>query len=266
MVDETFIHPTAIIEKGAEIGARVSIGAYSIIGANVKIGDDCFIEPHVVINGHTEIDERNTFHSFSSIGATPQDLSYKGEPTRVQIGKNNVFREFVSISRGTMKQDQITQIGNDGVFMAYVHLGHDVQIGNGVRIVNACNLAGHVKIDDGAILSGGTNVSQFVTIGKGAFIGGSSGIDRDIPCYTTAYGNRVKLKGINIVGIRRLGFDKPAVSEVVEFFRTMEASALSPRAFVEQKEILVEFSENKIIKQMIEFIMNSKIGIAPFMS
>lgn len=265
-MENSDIHPTTIIEDGAIIHENCKIGPFCSIGPNVEIGPHTHLQSHVIIDGHTKVGSHNMFHSFTTVGSTPQDLSYKGEPTRVEIGNHNIFREFVSISRGTLKQDQVTKVGDHSIFMAYVHLGHDVTIGNNVRIVNACNLAGHVHVMDNAIISGGTNISQFVTIGKGAFLGGGSGVDRDIPCYTTAYGNRVKLKGINIVGIKRMGHEKHVVSEVVEFFRTMEASALSPRAFIEQDVIQEEFRPNPIIKEMMDFITLSDIGIAPFMS
>ncbi|MCB9091274.1 MAG: acyl-ACP--UDP-N-acetylglucosamine O-acyltransferase [Halobacteriovoraceae bacterium] len=260
------IHPTAVISDGAVIGEETIVGPYCFIGPNVKIGNECQFHSHVVVDGHTTIGNKNSFSPYTTVGTAPQDISYQGEPTRVEIGDNNVFREFVSINRGTLKQDQVTIIGNNNLVMAYCHFGHDVRIDNNIRVVNACNLAGHVHIQDNAILSGITNISQFITVGRGAFIGGGSTIDRDIPCYSTAYGNRIKLKGINIIGLKRMGISKQEISEVVDFYRSMEASALSPKTFIESEEAMKEYTGNSIVQEIVGFIKNSKIGIPPFMS
>ncbi|EQC48941.1 acyl-[acyl-carrier-protein]-UDP-N-acetylglucosamine O-acyltransferase [Bacteriovorax sp. BSW11_IV] len=258
------IHPTAFVHEGAKLGENVEVGAYSVIGPNVEVGNNTKIYSHVLIEGHTTIGENNKFFQFCSIGAEPQDLSYKGEPTKTVIGDNNVFREYVSVHRGTLKDNQITKIGSNCLLMAKAHVGHDAIVGNNVILVNSCNLAGHVKIGDRSILGGGTNISQFVTLGRGSYIGGASAIDRDIPDFCTAYGNRVKLKGINIIGLRRQGYDKAVISEFVDFYRTMESSALSPRAFVDHEELMEEYKGNELVTEMREFIRKSEIGIAPF--
>lgn len=258
------IHETAIVSPEAKIGKNVEIGAFSLIGPNVVIGDDCKIFHHVTIEGHTTVGKNNTFYQYCSIGANPQDLSYKDEPTRVVIGDNNVFREFVSIHKGTKKDREETTIGNDNFLMSYVHLGHDVVFGSNCIIANSTNFAGHVKVGDRVIIGGGTNVSQFITIGRGAYLGGASAVDRDIPIFGTAYGNRCKLKGINIIGLRRQGYAKKLISELVDFYRTMEASPLSPRAFIDHPENLEEFQGNELIDEMCEGIRKSEVGIAPF--
>lgn len=265
-MENSFIHKTAVIESGAKIGKNVYIGPYSVIGPHVELGDDCHLKSHVVLAGHTKIGQRNTFHSFSAIGGEPQDLSYKNEDTRVIIGNDNVFREFISINRGTLKQDGETIVGNNCLLMAYVHLGHDVVLGDNVIMANSCNIAGHVKLGNRVYLGGGTNISQFVSLGDGAYIGGGSGIDRDIPDYCTAYGNRVRLKGINIIGLKRQGYQKVEISELVDFYRTMEASTLSPRAFSENKKNWLDYQENRLVLILVDFITKSKMGIAPFMS
>jgi UDP-N-acetylglucosamine acyltransferase len=257
-------HPTAIIYPGSEIDSEVKIGPFSIIGPYVKIGKGSVLHSHVNIEGHTTIGENNQFFPFCSIGGPPQDLSYKGEPTKVEIGNNNIFREYVSINRGTLKENQLTKIGNNILLMSYVHLGHDVCMGDFCVIANSVNIAGHVKIGERCIIGGGTNIGQFVTLGKGAYIGGGSAIDKDVPLFCTAVGNRVRLKGINIIGLRRQGFGKNIISEVVDFFRQMEASALSPRTFITRIEVIEEFKDNEIIKEMIASIEKSEIGIAPF--
>ena len=260
------IHQSAIIHESAQVAEDVEIGPYCIIGPNVKLGKGSKLMSHVVLDGHTTIGDNNVFFPFCSIGAPPQDLTYKDEPTQVIIGDNNIFREYVSVHRGTLKQDQITQIGSNSLFMAYVHFGHDVTIGSHVVIANSVNLAGHVSIGDRCIIGGATSVSQFVSLGEGSYIGGGSACDRDVPMHCTAYGNRIKLKGINIIGLKRMGIEKQAISEVVDFYRSMESSALSPRAFINHPEFMEDFEGNEIITKIRKFIEKSEIGIAPFMA
>lgn len=260
------IHDLALIDPQAKIGNDVEIGPFSIIGPNVTIGDGTKIHSHVKIEGHTTIGEKNEFFSFCTIGAPPQDMTYKGEPTETIIGNENIFREYVSIHRGTLKDRSKTTIGNKSLFMSYVHLGHDVDFGSNCIIANSTNFAGHVKVGDKVIIGGGCNISQFVSLGKGAYLGGASAIDRDIPTFCTAYGNRVRLKGINIIGLRRNGYSKQVITEVVDFYRMMEANPLSPRAFVDHKELMEEFQNNEVIDQMVDEIRRSEVGIAPFMS
>lgn len=259
------IHSLSTVHPEAQIAGNVKIGPFCVIGPNVKIGEGCVLQSHVVIEGHTTIGKNNKFSQFCSIGAPPQDSSYKGEPTETIIGDNNNFREYVSIHRGTLKQDKKTIVGNNGFYMAYVHIAHDCTIGNNVTFANAVGCAGHVVIGDRVIIGGNSGISQFVSIGKGAYLGGGSAIDRDIPNYCTAYGNRIRLKGINIIGLKRNGFSKQEVSEVVDFYRTMESSALAPRAFVEHAELMEEFKSNPIVLEIAAFIRKSEIGIAPFM-
>ncbi len=267
-MSKPLIHPTAIIEEGAEIGKNVKIGPYTIVGPNVKIGDGCDIHSHVKLDGHLTMGENNTVYHCCLIGASPQDLSYRGELTRVIIGSGNTFREFASIHRGTLKEKGETIIGNDSLLMAYVHLAHDVVLGDKCVLANSVNLAGHVKIGNRVIVGGGTNIAQFCRLGNGAYIGGASAIDRDIPHFCTAVGNRIKLKGVNIIGMRRQGFEKNVITEVVDFYRIMESElesfAIGPRSFVDKKEIIDEFKHNETIMNMVAFIKESKIGIANF--
>jgi len=265
-MSSTSIHPTAIVHPEAKLGENVSVGAFSIIGPQVEIGDNTKIGSHCVFDGVVKVGKNNTFFQFASIGAAPQDLSYKGEPTRVEIGDNNMFREYLSVHRGTLKQDQVTKIGSNCLFMSYVHVGHDGTVGDNVILVNSVHLAGHVNIGDRVIIGGASSVSQFVTLGTGAYIGGASALDRDIPPFCTAYGNRIRLKGINIIGLRRRGFARNEISELVDFFRIMESSAFSPRAFVEHPESVEEFKNNQLITDLCTFIRNSEIGVAPFMT
>lgn len=258
------VHPSSLVHPDAKLHPSVKVGPFSIIGPHVEMDEGCEVMSHSVIEGHTKIGKNNKFFAFCSIGAPAQDLTYKGEPTRVEIGNNNVFREYVSIHKGTLKENQITIVKNNCFLMAHVHLGHDVIVGDNCIFANSVNLAGHVKIGDRVIIGGGTNVSQFVTLGRGAYIGGASAIDRDVPVFCTGLGNRLHLKGINIIGLRRLGVAKASITEIVDFYRLMEASALSPRAFVERAELMEEFKSNEIVQEMAAQIRSSEIGIAPF--
>lgn len=260
------IHPSSIVDPAAKLHETVKVGPFCIIGPHVEIGANTNLLSHVVIDGRTKIGENNLFYQGTSIGAPPQDTSYKGEPTEVEIGDHNVFRECVSVHRGTMKEIGITKIGHHNLLMAYVHVGHDVVVGDHCTFANSTNFAGHVKVGDRVIIGGGTQIQQFVTLGKGAYIGGASAIDRDIPMFCTAMGNRVYLKGINIIGMKRQGFTKQEITEVVDFYRTMESSKLSPRAFIEHDEYMIDFQENRLVKELLEQIRKSEIGIAPFNS
>lgn len=258
------IHPSSIISSGAKIHETVKIGPFCIVGANVEIGANTVLHSHIVVDGHTTIGEGNKFFQGCSIGAPPQDNSYKGEPTRTVIGNNNTFREYVSVHRGTLKENHITQIGDNCLLMAYVHIGHDVAMGNNCTIANSTNFAGHVKVGDRVIIGGGSQVQQFVSLGRGSYIGGATALDRDIPSFCTAIGNRAHLKGINIIGMKRQGYTKQEISEVVDFLRTIESSNISPRSFVENAEYMAEFKDNRVVIEMVDQIRKSEIGIAPF--
>lgn len=260
------IHPTVVIHETAKIGKNVKMGPYCVVGANVVIGDDNIFHSHVVVDNHTTIGNGNTFFQFGSIGADPQDYTYKGEDTKLTIGNNNVFREFVTLNRGTLKEDGITSIGDGSLFMAYVHIGHDSRIGSYCTIANSCNIAGHVHIKDHAKIGGATSVSQFVKIGFEAYIGGASAINKDVPSYCTAYGNRVTLRGINIIGMRKHNIDRKDISKVVDFFRTMEASGFAPATFIDNKELMSEYENCAPIEEMCAEISDSKVGAAPFAS
>lgn len=260
------IHPTAIVSEGANLHKSVKVGPYSIIGPQVTLAEGCVVHSHVVLDGNTTVGKNNEFFQFGSIGAPPQDLTYKDEDTKVVIGDNNVFREYVSIHRGTTKENYVTTIGNNNLLMAHAHIGHDVVLGNNCIIVNSANIAGHVRIHDRVILGGASSIAQFSTLGRGAYIGGATAIDKDIPPFCTAVGIRARLKGINIIGLRRAGYSKEEISEVVDFFRVMESSTFAPRAFVEHKELYEDFKDNILVKEMVEMIGCSEVGIAPFMS
>lgn len=262
----TTIHPTSLVSESAVIGENVFIGPFCFIGDNVKIGDNTRLHSHVTVDGHTTIGKNNEFFQFCSIGAAPQDKTYKGEPTETIIGDNNLFREGCSVHRATTKQNHVTKIGNNNYFMTNIHIAHDCELGNNITLASGCMVAGHVHLGDFVQMGGQCGATPFVTVGRGAFIGGASAIDRDIPQFCTAFGNRIKLKGINIVGLKRRGFSKEVISEVVDFYRIMESSALSPRAFVSHPENMDEYKGNEVIKEIADFIRKSEIGLPPFVS
>ncbi len=258
------IHPSSIVDPSAKLHETVVVGPFCIVGANVEIGANTILHSHVVVDGHTTIGEGNQFYQGCSVGAPPQDYSYKGEPTKTIIGNNNTFREYCTIHRGTLKENLVTTVGSNSLFMAFVHIGHDAHIGNNLTVANSCNFAGHVRIGDRVIIGGGTNIQQFCSLGRGAYIGGATAIDRDIPSFCTAMGIRAHLKGVNIIGLKRHGYSKQEISEVVDFIRTMETSNISPRSFVENAEKMTEYKDNKVVQEIAEQIRKSEIGIAPF--
>ncbi len=211
------IHPSAQIHPDAQIDPSVEVGPWCSIGPKVKIGRNTRLMSHVVIDGWTEIGEENTLFPFSVLGAVPQDLKYKGEPTRLVIGHHNTIREGVTLNLGTAQGGGVTQMGDHNLIMAYTHLGHDCILGNHCIIANYGGLAGHVILEDHVTIGGMTGVSQFVRVGAHAYIGGQSGLERDVPPYTIALGARpTSLKGANIVGLRRRGFSAERIQKINE--------------------------------------------------
>ena len=253
------IHPTAIIDSSAQIGRNVSIGAFSIIGAGVHIGDDCWIGPHVVISGPTRIGQANKIFQFSSIGEAPQDLKYNGEPTWLEIGDRNVIREYTTLNRGTVTGIGKTQIGSDNLLMAYTHVAHDCVIGNHAILANGASLAGHVEIGDYAILGGFTLVHQFTEIGQHSFCGLGTVVAQNIPPYVTAAGNRARSAGINKEGLKRRGFSPELIRALHKTFRQLIKSKL-PReeALLDIQTLREQFPE---VEYLVQFILNSKRGI-----
>ena len=254
------IHPSAIIDSNAEIGKGVQIGAFSVIGADVSIGDNCWIGPHVVIQGPTRIGQDNKIYQFSSIGEAPQDKKYAGEPTWLEVGDRNVIREFVTLNRGTRDGRGITTLGNDNLLMAYSHLAHDCVVGDHTIFANAASLAGHVSVGDYAILGGFTSVHQFTRIGKQAFTGLGSVITQDIPPYSTAAGNRARAVGINKEGLKRKGFSPELIRALHKSFRLLLKSSMSREQALDELKPLMDLYPE--VKYFIEFVINSQRGIA----
>lgn len=254
------IHKTAIIDAKAELDSEVEVGPYCIIGSHVKIGKGTRLSPHVVIDGWTQIGEGCHIFQFASIGAIPQDLKYKGEESWVILGNNNVIREFVTINRGTAPSGGRTVIGDHNFLMAYCHVAHDCKIGNHVILANAATLAGHIEIEDYAIVGGLVAVHQFVRLGCHSIIGGSSGANKDIPPYMIANGQRVKLYGLNTVGLKRHNFSHEAVSNLKKAYRIIFRSSLTAKKALDQLQ--AEIKNSPEVDHLINFMKNSKRGIA----
>ena len=254
------IHKTAIIDAKAELDSEVEVGPYCIIGSHVKIGKGTRLSPHVVIDGWTQIGEGCHIFQFASIGAIPQDLKYKGEESWVILGNNNVIREFVTINRGTAQSGGRTVIGDHNLLMAYCHVAHDCKIGNHVILANNATLAGHIEIEDYAIVGGLVAVHQFVKLGGHSIIGGGSGVNKDIPPYMIANGQRVKLYGLNTVGLKRHNFSHEAVSNLKKAYRIIFRSSLTAKKALDQLQ--AEIKNSPEVDHLINFIKNSKRGIA----
>jgi UDP-N-acetylglucosamine acyltransferase len=253
------IHPTAIVHPKAKIADGVEIGAYSVLGEHVSVGKDTRIASHVLIEGWTTIGERNQIFPFSCIGTPPQDISYKNEETALIIGNDNVIRESATIHRATTKEDRVTQIGNNNFLMAYSHVAHDCKLGNHIIMANSVGLGGHITVGDYAILGGIVAVHQFVRIGSYAIIGGQSAVSQDIPPYVSAAGNRAKLYGLNLVGLKRRGFSEDAIASLKKAYRIIFRSGLILEDALAR--VNEELSGSPEAIHLMEFMKNSKRGI-----
>ncbi|MFK5891746.1 MAG: acyl-ACP--UDP-N-acetylglucosamine O-acyltransferase [Pseudomonadota bacterium] len=260
MIHKTaLIHPSAIVEDGAIIGKNVKIGPFSCIGADVEIGEDTEIMSHVVVKGPTKIGRENLIFQFASIGEACQDLKYKGEPTRLEIGDRNTIREGVTMHRGTIQDKGLTKIGNDNLFMVNAHIAHDCVIGDHCILANNASLAGHVVIENYVIMGGMCGVHQFTIIGEHAMLGGGSIANKDIPPYVMAQGNHCSPYGINVVGMKRRGFDKAEIKAVREVYKELYRSG---KTLAEVKPVIEELAkEHKSVAQFIRFFEKSTRGI-----
>jgi UDP-N-acetylglucosamine acyltransferase len=252
------IHPTAIVDASAEIGAGTIVGPYCIIEADVVLGANCWLQHHVTVCGPSRIGQGNQFFAYCSIGQRTQDLKYQGEPTYLEIGDENSFREFVTVNRSSLSSGK-TRVGNCGNFLAYSHIGHDCTVGDGVVFSNNGTLAGHVQIGDNAVMGGLTAVHQFCRIGRFAITGGCSKIVQDVPPFMIADGNPAIVRGINLVGLERKGFTVESVKAIKEAFRLIYRSKYNTRQALDA--IGKELPPNDAVKQIVEFIEQSERGI-----
>ena len=239
----TKIHNTAVISKNAVIGKDVTIGAYSIIGDKVKIANGNVIHSSVCINGNTDIGENNEFFPFCSIGSIPQDLKYNGENSKLLIGKNNTFREYCNANLGTEGDRMETLVGNSSLFMVGVHIAHDCIIEDNVIFANQATLGGHVHVESNAVIGGISAVHQFCRIGRLAMIGGMSAVENDVIPYSLAIGNRAKVTGINIIGLKRANYSKDEIrqySNAVDTIFTGESISKEKNNFITTKSLLIK--------------------------
>ncbi len=257
-MSEAQIHPTAIVDGKAVIGSGTVIGPYCIVGPGVVLGPDCWLQNHVTLAGPTTAGARNKFHAYCSIGQQTQDLKYNDEPTYLEIGDENTFREFVTVNRSTTAEGK-TRIGHRGNFLAYSHVGHDCIVGDSVVFSNNGTLAGHVQVGDHAIMGGLTAVHQFCRLGRYAITGGCSKIVQDVPPFMIADGNPAKVRGINVIGLERSGFKPETIKMIKEAFRLIYRSKYNTRQAVEA--IQQELPGSAEIAQIVEFIQSSERGI-----
>ncbi|MGB2689685.1 MAG: acyl-ACP--UDP-N-acetylglucosamine O-acyltransferase [Desulfobacterales bacterium] len=253
------IHPTAIIDSKADIDSNVDVGPHSIIGANVKIESGTVIGPHVVIQPHVEIGPDCHIFQFASIGAVPQALKFQGEETYVKIGRGTVIREFVTVNRGTGFGGEITEVGEENLLMAYVHIAHDCKTGRKVILANNATLAGHIVIEDFVTVGGLVAIHQFVRIGKYAYVGGKSAVVKDIPPYVIAAGDRAKLHGLNNVGLKRHGFSQETLSSLKKAYRIIFRIGLTLNEAIER--VKAEVEQVPEVNDLIRFIKSSQRGI-----
>jgi UDP-N-acetylglucosamine acyltransferase len=254
------IHPTAVIDPSAKVPSSCMVGPHCTIGGNVELGESCELISHVTIHGPAKIGARNRFFPFCAIGGEPQDLTYKGEPTRLEIGDDNLFREFVTVNRGTVKGGGLTRVGNHTLIMAYAHIAHDCVVGDHVIMANAATLAGHVTIQEFASVGAFSAVHQFDVVGAHAYIGGGTIVTRDVlPFSKTVAPREAKAYGVNSLGLERRGFSKERIQKIQQAFRILLNSKLNTTQALEKLKAAGDQGEDVTI--LIAFIEKSERGV-----
>jgi len=255
----TTVHPTAIVAPQAQLGEGVEVGAYSVVEAGVEVGDRTWIGAHVVVAGLTRLGADNRIHPFASIGGAPQDKKYKGEPTRLEIGDRNVIRECVTLNRGTLKDQGVTRIGSDNLFMAYSHVAHDCLVGNQCVLANNATLGGHVHLGDWVIMGGLSGIHQFCKVGAHAFIANNAAVTRDVPPYVMAVGQPAAAHSVNAEGLKRRGYTAEQIRNIRNAFRLLYRSGLKlAEAEAQLKELA---STQPEIAALVEFLPTSTRSI-----
>jgi UDP-N-acetylglucosamine acyltransferase len=253
------VHPTAIVDPRAELDSAVEVGPYCLVGAGVKIGKGTKIHSHAVIQGRTSLGEGNVVFPFATIGSAPQDLKYKGEPSELLIGNRNTIREYVSLNPGTTGGGMVTRVGDQNLLMMYCLIAHDCIVGDHNVIANSATLGGHVVIEDFVIVGGLVGIHQFVRIGTSAILGAGSMVSKDIPPYCNATGDRAKLHGLNIEGLKRRGFDKSVIEAIRKAYRIAFRSRLKIDDAV--KKIRHEIVSIPEVERFVSFIASSQRGV-----
>lgn len=257
------IHPTALVDPQAELHDTVQVGAYSIVGPHVRVGAGTVIGPHCVVEGRTTIGVDNRFFQFCSIGAVPQDMSYAGEPTELVMGDRNTVREFCTLNLGTTKEEGVTRVGSDNWIMAYVHIAHDVRLGNHTVLANNATLAGHVHVGDWAVIGGLSGVHQFVHIGAHAMVGFQGHVAQDVPPYMTVDGHPLTARAVNLTGLRRRGFSAERIAAIRQMHKLLYRSSLTlDQAAAAMAALGAEQPEAQAdVTLMLEFLAQAKRGI-----
>lgn len=254
------IHPTAVVDPKAKVPATCEIGPYCVVGADVELGENCQLLSHVVLQGPSKLGSHNRVFPFVSIGMGPQDLSFKGEATRVEIGDHNEIREFVTIHRGTVKGGGLTKIGSNTLIMAYTHIAHDCMIGDHVIMANAATLAGHVTVEDWAVVGALCPVHQFVRIGAHSYIGGGTTITQDVlPFSKTSAAREVHAYGMNSVGLSRRGFSPERIKKIHHAYKVLLASKLNTSQALDR--LKTEGDQGEDVAMLVRFIEESQRGI-----
>lgn len=253
------IHPTAVIDPKAELADDVEVGAYAVIGAGVRIGKGCKIRTHAVVEGRTLLGEGNEIFQFATVGSAPQDLKYKGEPSELIIGNRNIIREYVSLNPGTAGGGMMTRVGDQNLLMMYCHIAHDCIVGNRNIVANGATLGGHVVLEDFCIVGGLAGIHQFVRIGSGAILGAGSMVSKDVPPFCNATGDRAKLHGLNLEGMRRRGFSNDQIDQVRKTYRIVFQSKLLTKDALAR--VRSEVPQTPEVLRFIDFIVQSKRGI-----
>jgi UDP-N-acetylglucosamine acyltransferase len=253
------IHPTAVVEPGAQVDPSCEIGAFAVVGADVVLGAGTVLAAHAVVKGHTTLGAGNRVFSHAVIGEVPQDLKYRGEPTRLVVGDRNTFRECVTINLGTVQGGGVTTIGNGCLFMAYSHVGHDCRVGDGAIIANSVALAGHVILEDHVHFSGLAAAHQFCRVGRLAFVSGLTGVTMDVPPYCTVVGARAELAGLNSVGMQRAGMGEEQIGRVKPAYKILFRSNLGLAEALSQLE--GELGAHPEVAHLAAFVRGSQRGI-----
>jgi UDP-N-acetylglucosamine acyltransferase len=256
---DAMIHPTAIIDPSARIAANVEIGPYSIIGPDVEIGEGTWIGPHVVIQGPTKIGKENKIFQFASVGEVPQDKKFRGERTFLEIGDRNIIRECCTFNRGTAQDKSYTRIGNDNLFMAYVHIAHDCIVGNNIIFANNASLAGHVIVEDFVILSAFSGVFQRCRVGLHSFISMGTLVDKDVPPFVKVYGHKAKPFGLNSVGMKRREFSPETMLNLKRAYKVIYRNGLTANQAMEELATMVSACPE--IQLFIDFMQKADQGI-----
>ena len=254
------IHEQAVVSPEAKLGAGVQVGAFAVVGAGVELGEGCVLHPHAVVQGPSRFGAGNVFHNFCVIGADPQDYSFAGEHVELEVGEENIFREHVTISRGTKKGGGVTRIGSKNFFLAYSHVGHDCQVGSNTLFVNGATLAGHVEVQDFVTIGAFSPVHQFCRLGRYSYIGACTVITQDVLPFSLIVTEReTRCFGPNTIGLERKGFSAGRVKKLQEAFRLLVRSKKNTTQALE--EMRAKLADSEDVKELIEFTKNAKRGI-----